>query len=316
MWTMYNRDGNENVEYRLLHVYYSIKRANNRSSTSATFKHRLPKRKNMKQVQRNRVTTGFKKGRKKPKLPISKPDCRSMLPAARRPSSPLPKRDQIFRQSNENGSPNAASASSECLYRNLSDLGSFGMAFDGFNIHPVPSNLCNDEYNHGEFPPFDPDLTLPLYRSDNPPDAGISREPKLPSPQDEAQELDTILGIPLADPSAMMKEPSVEWSALLDHLDINDMSSSHPQIDERNPEVLTKQLKDIHENIICEWIDSSPLSEREKSLSLITSWARSISKAPLDTCSSEGGEEQEEIGAESVEKKASLKDDRDTAVEV
>lgn len=190
------------------------------------------------------------------------------------------------------------------------------MTFEGLSIYPVPSNLCNDEYNHGEFLPFESNLAWPLYRSDNPPDAGISRERQLPSPQDEPRKFDSLLGIPLADPSAMMKEPSVEWSALMDPLDIDDTSSSHPQIDERYPEVLTKQLKDIHKNIIHEWIDSSPQSERERSLSVIASWARSISKAPLDICSSEGGEEQKAIGAQSDRKEASLKDDRDTAVEV
>ncbi len=316
MWTMYNCDGKEDDEYRLLHVYYSIKRANNISSASGASKQLSSKSK--KHFQRKRVAVAVEKGTKKQRRVVSKPHFRSVLPTARRPALPLTKKDQIFRRSFRNVPPNTTSASSEVNNRDLSKAGSFGIAFEGHSIHPVPSILYNDDYNHGEYPPYSPNSMFPHNVQENyPPQIATSRESQFQSSQDFARDIDMMLGIPLADPSSMMKEPNAEWSTLMDPVDTNLLSSPRPKTDERYPEVLMQKLRAIHKEIIHEWIDCRPHSERGRLVSVIASWARSISKSPLEVGPSNGKEECRETGTRSERKKVSLKvKDWDKAVEV
>lgn len=317
MWTMYNREGKEDDEYRLLHVYYSIKRANNIASILAKPKvsSNLSKVKRNNHLQRKRMTVGIGKGTKKQKRTISKPDHRSVPTRALPSPSPCAMKDQIFRQSHSNISPNTTSTSSGCILRDLSKQGSFEVTFEGHKIHPVPSSLFNNEYST-----FPSNKVLPYYPSESSfPRSGSYQNPQLQSPPDLAREFDRMLGVPLADPSSMIKEPNTEWSALMGATSTKDASFCDLQAtNERYPEVLMQRLRALHKNIIHELVDSRPRSERGRLVSVVANWARSISQSPLEILiPSDGNKEQRDFGIQNNGKNASLKlDDWDMAVEV
>lgn len=310
LWTMYNCEGEEDYEYRLLHVYYSIKRANNRSSNSIKAKasSMSSKSKKRKRPNRKRATVDIGKDTEKKKQSISKLDRRSMIPGGLPPSSPCTMKNQIFRQPYIHVSPNTASTSSGCIHHDLSQHGSFGCSFEGHKIYTVPSILYNEEYL-----PFQSNQTLQcqepeidyLY-SDNTP------KPQVQSPLDMAREFDALLGVPLADPSSMINEQSIEWSALMDTTDKNHASTCHRQT---NSEVLMQKLIAVHKKIVHEWIGCRPRSERGQLVSVVANWARSVSRSPLEILVT--GERHKEQSAQSDGKNLSSQiEDWDMAVAV
>jgi hypothetical protein len=312
MWTMYNREGKEDDEYRLLHVYYSIKRANNMSSFSANSKASSisSKSKNKKQTKRKKATVGIGKGTKKQKRSISKSGRYSMLPGELPPSSPCKMKNQIFRQPHMHISPNTASTSSGGIHSDLSIYGSFGGSFEGHKIYTVPSILYNDEYQN---------QTLRYHTSDtDSPESDNTQESQVQPPPDLAREFDNMLGVPLADPSLMMKEPGVEWTTLTGAVDTNHTFPCHRQINESFPEVLMQKLSVVHNKIIHEWIGCRPRSERGRLVSVVANWARSISRSPLEILiPGEGDNEQRDFVSQSDGKNVSLKmEDWDMAVAV
>ena len=316
MWTMYNREGKEDDEYRLLHVYYSMKRANNSTSVSAKSKKSSisSKSKNKKQPKRKRATVGIGKGAKQQKRSLSKSDRYSIFSGVLPPSSPCKRNDQIFRQPRRNISPNtasaSASASSVVMNRELSIRGSFGGSFDGHKIYTVPSNLYEDEY-------MDPTLQYHTSELDSPENVN-AQDPQVRPPLDLAREFDNLLGVPLADPSSMMKEPSVEWSTLTGAVDKNHFLPCHRPKSENTPEVLMQKLSAVHNKIIHEWIGCRPRSERGRLVSVVANWARSISQSPLKTLiPGEGDNEQRDFATQSDGKNVTLKmEDWDMAVAV
>lgn len=309
MWTMYNREGKEDDEYRLLHVYYSIKRANNISSISSKAKiaSKSSKSKKKKSLPHKSVSTAVRKGTIRQKRPITKATRRAMLPRSLpRPTSPAAraKKNQIFRQPHRNISPNTASTSG-CIDHSLSKQGSFGVTFEGHMIHPVPSSLYNIEcsaFLSTKATPHSPPVN-------HCPQARTYQENRSQPPPDLARDFDTMLGVPLADPSSMMKEPNTEWSTLMDTDDAKDLPLSEFYEDKKYADTLLKKLKTVHKNIIHKWIDTRPRSERGRLVSVVANWAQSISQSPLEIAfSGEGETEKLELGANS--------EDWDMAIEV
>ena len=78
---MYNRDGKEDVEFRLLHVYYSIKRANSSISAKAKISSKASKVKKKKNLPHKSMSTAVRKATIKKNRPGSKPTRRAVLPS-------------------------------------------------------------------------------------------------------------------------------------------------------------------------------------------------------------------------------------------
>jgi hypothetical protein len=297
LWTMYNCEGEEEKEYRLLHVYYSPKRAKNNLNAASTSagsnaegkKKQKPKRKRdegkkNRKPKRKRATSKTGKGTKKSKPSVSSESC-SKLPGALSSSSPCSIRNQIFRNSKEHASPDADSASSVVIQRDLSNNSSIGGSF-GHNIYPVPT----DQYNDG-FLPAELNQTFQNHPSgNNSPVSDNSCDPLFQPPSDLARDFDMMLGVPLADPSSLIIEPSNEWAALTDAADLESNFSCRSQTNGRFPQVLVEKLEAVHKEIIHEWIGSRPRSERGRLISVVANWARSISRSPLDIQGCHDGE--------------------------
>ena len=150
------------------------------------------------------------------------------------------------------------------------------------------------------------------------PESINTQESQVRPPPDLAREFDNLLGVPLADPSSMMKEPSVEWSTLTDAVDTNYALPCHRPKNENAPEVLMQKLSAVHNKIIHEWIGCRPRSERGRLVSVVANWARSISKSPLTTLIPGGGDKERSVfSTHNDGKNVSLKmEDWDMAVAV
>lgn len=305
MWTMYNRDGKEDDEYRLLHVYYSIKRAN--TSAKAKLSSKSSKAQKKKNLPHKSMSTAVRKATFKKNRPLSKPTRRAVLPRSACPPTAAGRanKNHIFRQSQRNTSSGTAAASG-CPNHRSSKQGSFDATFEGQRVHPVPSSLYDNEYSS-----LHSSKTNPHGPSENPfSESQTYQEIRNDSPPDLAREFDTMLGVPLADPSSMIKkEPHTEWSTLMGANDTKDLPLSDFPEAERYPEILMHKLQALHKNIIDRWIDSRPRSERGRLVSVVANWAQSISQSPLEILiSSEDETEKLDLGANS--------EDWDIAIEV
>lgn len=302
LWTMYNCNGKEDKEYRLLHVYFSAKRANNTgrnahsvagNSKTSSVSSKVKK----KRVNRKRAMPNAGKARKLQRIPRAPP-----------PSSPKPKNDPIFRPSFVHVSPHTNSSSSGAIDRNLSRDGSFGSNFGAHKIYTIPSYILN-----GDDKSYEVNLALNGDVDD------IFRESELHVPE-VARHCDTAPEFDLPDPSSMMMTAaSMEWSALGDTDTVDPMhDGAHlcKQSFEGFPNVLVGKLNAVHEKIIHEWIGSRPRSEQGLLVNVVANWARSVSRSPLkivgpSTKENEGRDDIPGIGLLD-----SLMEDEDRAVAV
>lgn len=333
LWTMYDRDAKEDDEFRLLHVYFSEKRAANKSITNKASAPIFPKNSNSKKTKRKAVTVDGDLARsagkcsKKPKRHRSK--IKSNFSHIRTttgvllPASPLKIKNPIDELSLANVSPNTISTTSVGIKRNESDDGSFGDHL----FHPVPSFMANEisELGHGTF-------VSSLESSLNRSQGNIFRRSHLPGTCNEATkknrlsldqlnptlDLDVLTGLHFSDPSFMIKNPVTETLALPN---VQQRTILRPQQNGSYAESLARNLNTLHEMIIREWILSRPYSEQGKLLSIVANWASSLFRSPLEL--SEGSatlKDQRDEAAYDKETKALKKmeeeDDTDTAVAV
>ncbi|VEU39091.1 unnamed protein product [Pseudo-nitzschia multistriata] len=272
LWTMYNCNGKEDKEYRLLHVYFSVKRANNtgRNALSVSVCSKassMSSKASTKRVNRKRAILDARKGGKRQKRPYSKTGHDSKLSGVLPPSSPVRANGPIFRPPFVNVSPNTASASSRVIERNLSRDGSFGDNFGNHRIYTIPSYLLN-----GDDESYD---TSPALNAVD----DIFRGSELP---DAARDYDNMMGVELADPSSMMRVACIDWPTLNDSASAKHARHHYQQSSETFPQVLVGKLKTLHEKIIHEWVGSRPRSEQGLLINLVANWARSISRSPLE----------------------------------
>ena len=109
----------------------------------------------------------------------------------------------------------------------------------------------------------------------------------------------------------------MEWSVLTDSLDTKDTHPCHRQSNDRYLEALVKKLSAVHKEIIHEWINRRPRSERGRLVSTVANWARSVSQSPLDLPNPEGDQKQRGFPTQRDGKNASSKmEDWDMAVAV
>ena len=254
LWTMFNRDGNEDKEYRLLHVYYSTKRANNVTTKEN------PKRKK----ETVRVKTGMKKQRRS----TSKTAKCSRLPEEF-PSSRA-KETEIFRRPSEHVLSNTESMLPDSVDFDLPKHGSFESNFEGHKIYPVPSILLDDENMS-----LAPDQTLfdhPYIFEES--ESVNIEENQVQHVSNTTREFNFMVGVPLVTSSLVTKEPNIGKTV--------DVSDCFLEMDDASPENLMQKLSAVHKKIIYEWIGCRPSSERGQLVSVVANWARSVSRSPLE----------------------------------
>ena len=272
------------------------------------------KSKNKNNSTRKRPKVNIEEGTKKQKRSVSKLDRYSMVSEARPPSSPYPAKNNIFRQPDTKFPPNSAPTSPEYIHHDLSKHDSYMDSFDCHQIYPVPSILYNNDHLV-----FQSNQTLHYQIFENSfPEGDQTQRLHIQSPPDLAREFDSMLGVPLADPSSMMNEQHIEWSGLSGSVDNTHFTACVRQKNDKYVESLMQKLNVVHKKIIDEWIGCRPRSERGRLVSVVANWARCLSQSPLQiSVPDEGHQEQREHATETSRKNASLKiEDWDLAVSV
>jgi len=318
LWTMYNRDGEEDDEFRLLHVYFSVKRAANNnvsrvsnSIPSKTSKaRRKPKRKAA--TTDDGLTISARKDSKKQKRSKSttKPELKqnhlSLTSGSLPPSSPSKIKNSVDQQPFfANVSPNTVSTSSVGIHRNESDD---GFCFGGHLFHPVPSFMANDTSTlECDTLTSSSSFELNRYRSTGNifrrghsttfphPGSQAANMNHLSPDQNPTLDLDMLTGLPFSDPSFMITNPDAEMLALPT---VQQRTIPGQKPNKSFSETLVKNLDVLHEKIIGEWILSRPHSERGHLVSIVANWARCVSRSPFELTSGERVNEQRDDAAD------------------
>jgi len=315
LWTMYNRDGEEDDEFRLLHVYFSVKRAANnnisRVSNSISSKTSKVKRKPKRKAATTDDGLNFspRKDSKKQKRSKSKTEPKSKLkylPVTKGslpPFSPRKIKNLVNQQPFANVSPNTVSTSSVGIQRNESDD---GFCFGGHLFHPIPSFMA-DEIGTLESGTLTSSFEPNRYRSTgnifrrghsitfpHPGSQAANTDHHSPD-QNPTLDLDMLTGLRFSDPSFMIGNPDTEMLALPN---VHQRTIPRHQPNESFSETLVKNLNVLHEKIINGWILSRPHSERGHLVSIVADWARCVSRSPFELTSGERVNEQRDDAAD------------------
>ena len=317
LWTMYSRDGDEDDEFRLLHVYFSVKRAANKgisqdsystssknsiSSKNSAKSKRKPKRKvattdDGSTISAETYSTKQKRSKSKTK-PKSRSNRLPLMPGALPPPSPCKVKNSVDQHPFANVSPNTASTSSMGIQRNESSDGCFG----GLNFHPIPSFMANEVIYSSGNDHLTPTSSEPnrcrspgdIFRRSHstyhhPGSHATNMHHCFPDQLAPSLDLDTLTGLPFSDPSFTTRDPVTEMLALPN---VQQRTIPRHRPNESFSEVLVKKLDVLHDRIIREWVLSRPNSERGQLLSIVANWALRVSRSPLEV--TRGGERVKE----------------------
>lgn len=280
LWTMYTIDGKEDKEYRILHVYFSTKRANNAGPSVSSLSGKSNKLFTKKEKAKRKLTT-TNEGQ------VTKQQKRSSSRNGIRPklqghlgfsSSPRIKSDPFFRPSFAGISQNIASMSSETIQGNLSRDGTINGDLSAHDMYPISSFLLND-YDRLDEPStaFNSDANDSFCENEYP---------------DVSHEHDNMIGVGLADPPILRTE-TTEWASLIDSVDAKSDFAFSFRRNKTFSDVLVDKLNVLHQKIIHEWIGSRPRSERGRLVNVVATWAQSVSLSPLQLLSPEEGGKQD-----------------------
>jgi hypothetical protein len=280
---MYGRDGKEDVEFRLLHVYFSVKRANNRGlsipdaevqrataasnhtigTPSPSGSHKRPKKKS--RLSRHMDPRSPMSTTSGTTLPSSRSSmCSSPLSfdmAALAPPSPC---DEINRRSIF-VSPHTTTSPSDAAMGDFHPVLSFEehhgpkpSTFHG--EEQIPKRVGRSNLGHVLFHDADEDRD-----DDVPPHYYSHHQHQDPFPVD-MDEFHTDVDSYWSDPLfAISLKPSVDGGAGNAGMD---------------PQMLRQKLEVIHERIR-EGIMNSPQKEQGACVNIFATWARKVAKSPL-----------------------------------
>jgi hypothetical protein len=321
LWTMYGCDGKEDLEFRLLHVYFSAKRAVNKGmklSADERAKHQQSPPASSTPQKRRRTTprsvrSPWQEGHQNHKYlrdysPMSCASSRSSRSTNRHPpSSPLPLFDRMpilpppspcCRPEHENNrssifvSPNTAASVSEHANTHVHhDDGLFDHLF-----HPVPSfELQSAPGKPSPFRSHHDHPYLELFR--NPENATVARGRRVTKDNEDDATAGAGAGFDChdMDDASSLVDLDAYWNDPLFALMTKpsmDHGETHSTTQDNACQSLSKRLQGLNERIR-DVILASPATEQGSMVSLVANWARSIAQSPLELCVNDENENHE-----------------------
>jgi hypothetical protein len=255
LWTMYAADGKENLDYRLLHVYFSAKRAVNKGLK-------------LKSAASNKASSNKRVKRSPPrsKLPVQQPPMH--------PGHPQLQQQQQMMQPMQ-----FHPMAQQQLSRDCNSPLSFEIAPPSPTISPIyKSNFVSPHvFETGSFhSPFRP-REIGLHVGDATMSTTTETASSAAHDDDDHSFADPLQWDADMDARSMQELEDACWTDPL-------FSSSQPpppQQDGVGVEAMRAKLAKVHSQV-CAKILEAPESEQALMVSLFTSWARQVAQDPLN----------------------------------